>query len=148
MPKLKPFKQFFQPRKKEEFLSSPANLLLGNISPSVKQQQPSAINVQKPTPSIQDNPPRATKATQTYEQEDGMTHKYTVSNLKNIKTCKPNETITKQLISRSRRPKNGFQIKQKKRRHQHRLCYRCKHTRHFIKDCPIIAENRRNQMAS
>ena len=55
--------------------------------------------------------------------------------LENTEVCKANETITQQVNNQTRRPKNDSQTKLKRRWHQYRICYNCRKTGHFGKDC-------------
>jgi len=168
MPKPKPFKQFVRQRKVKEFLSSPPHPFPEDINLLVKQQQASAINAQKPAQGPRENFQKDTKGIQTFEQEVGLTHKHMVSylptktnqipaisptahlsqqlkdiqyKLNNITIGKVSENITDQVIGRTRRPETGYQPCIKQRRHQLRLCYKCRQASHFKKNRPRITEH-------
>ena len=50
------------------------------------------------------------------------------------KVCKTNEAITQQVNNQIRRPKNDSQSKLKRKRHQYRICYKCRRTGLFVKN--------------
>ena len=133
----------------------------------VTQQQASTIGAQTTIQSIPGHFQKVTKATPTLEQEDGITHNHMRSNLatKRKQILKApqtqytsyqlqdpqyesshstagevNEITTEQVNCRQQTPKHGFQTNTKRRLHQHRLCYKCRQTGHFIKNCPQFTE--------
>ena len=148
-------------------MSPPSPPLSEEINPLVEQKQASAIDTQTPTQRIQSHFPKATKATQTLEQEVGITHKHIISNsaaqrkqipkvsqteytsrqsqdiqyISNHSTVgEVNEITTEQVSRRQRRPETGYHTYTKQWHHQLRLCCKRRQTGHFIKNCPRITE--------
>jgi len=133
----------------------------------VKQQQVSALGTRTTIPNTPGLFLKATEAISTLEQEDGRIHYHThpnlatkmkqVSNVPQTQNTshrlqdrqyesnhsivgEVNEIITEQVNCRPQKTKHEFHTNTKQRRHQHRLCYKCRQTGHFKKNCPQFTE--------
>jgi len=172
MPQPKLFKHSVKTNKVVGFLPQPSPPLPAQMNPLVKQQQASAIGTQTPLQNIPGHFLQVTKATPTLEQEDGITHSHIRSHSATKRKQIPkapqthntshqlqdpqyasshsivgevNEITTEQVNCRQQTPKHGFQPNKKRRRHQYRLCYECRQTGHFIKNCSLFTEKGTNK---
>jgi len=163
----KPYERFLEENKVVEFPSQPSPPLPAEANPLVKQQEANAIDAQTPTQSIPGYFLKVTKITLTLEQEDGITHYHIrpnlVTKMKQVSNVTPthntsyllqdpqndsshsivgeaNEITTEQVKCQQQQPEHGFRTNTKHKCHQPRLCYNCRQTGHFIKNCPQLTE--------
>jgi len=101
MPQPKLFKHFVKKSKVVESLSQPSPLLPAATNPLVKQQA-SAKGTRTPIPSTPGRFPKATQATPTLEQEDGITHNHTFTFGDKKETNSKGSTDTKDISSIAR----------------------------------------------
>jgi len=161
------FKHFVKKSLVDEFLSQRSPPLPAQTNPLVKQKQASAIGTRTPIPSTLGHFPKVTKVASMLEQEDWRIHYHKrpnlatkikqVSNVPQTQNTsyqlqdpqyesnhsivgEVNEITTEQVTCRPQKPKHEFHTNTKQRRHQHRLCYKCRQTGHFIKNCPQFTD--------
>jgi len=154
------FKHLATKRKETESLHqlSPPSLADANLL--VKQQQPSVWDIRTPIPNNSGHFSRATEATSTLEQEDGIIHYHigpnSATTLKRILNVPQTQSKSHQMLdpqhtsNRSLLGKvNEITLEQVNCLHQkpihrlrtdnqHRLCYECRQKGHFTKNCPQL----------
>ena len=168
MPKLEPFKHLAKTRKKVESLHPLSPSLPAETTHVVHQPQPRSSDIHMSTDNAPDPSLKMTETISTLTPANGITNdrKRTpsaltiehVSHVSDIHHPPSTMTDTQQSSSHSLlsdmpetfiaqvscRPHTlelPTRINTKQRRHQHRLCYKCRQTGHLQTHCPRLTEH-------
>jgi len=168
MPKSKLFKHLATTRKNVESLHQLSPSPPADTNPLVKQQQPSVLDIRTNIPNTPDYVSRLTEAISTLKQDDGITYDLTgtlsaptIKQVSNVSWTQntpsqmqdPQQTsshslaaeipeiLTEQVNCRPQKLELQSRTNTKQRRHQYRLCYKCRQTGHLKTHCTQFIEN-------